>query len=60
VVGTVGSEVDGQHLEALRRQLEANPEYVMDVLRDGGLRARAVAQQVMEEVREAAGLPTTR
>jgi tryptophanyl-tRNA synthetase len=43
-----------------RRELEADPAFVMDVLRDGGLRARAVAQRVMEKVREATGLPTTR
>ena len=40
-----------------RRELEADPGYVADVLRDGGKRARAVAQQVMEKVREATGLP---
>jgi tryptophanyl-tRNA synthetase len=40
-----------------RRELEADPGYVADVLRDGGRRARAVAQQVMEKVREATGLP---
>jgi tryptophanyl-tRNA synthetase len=43
-----------------RRRLEGDLGYVTDVLRDGGLRARAVAQQVMEQVREATGLPTTR
>jgi tryptophanyl-tRNA synthetase len=43
-----------------RRQLEGDPAYVIDVLRDGGLRARTVAQQVMEKVREATGLPTLR
>ena len=43
-----------------RRELENDPGYVPDVLRDGGRRARAVAQQVMEKVREATGLPTTR
>lgn len=42
-----------------RRELEADPEYVMDVLADGGRRARAVAQQVMHRVREVTGLPTT-
>ncbi len=42
-----------------RRELEADPDYVMDVLTDGGRRARAVAQQVMSRVREATGLPTT-
>lgn len=42
-----------------RRELAADPDYVMDVLTDGGKRARAVAQQVMHRVREAVGLPTT-
>lgn len=40
-----------------RRELERDPGYVEDVLRDGGRRARAVAHQVMERVREAIGLP---
>jgi tryptophanyl-tRNA synthetase len=43
-----------------RRELEGDPAYVIDVLRDGGLRARNVAQQVMEKVREATGLPSLR
>ncbi|OFW61228.1 MAG: tryptophan--tRNA ligase [Actinobacteria bacterium RBG_16_64_13] len=42
-----------------RRELEKDPAYVLDVLREGGMRARAVAQQVMRRVREATGLPTT-
>ncbi len=42
-----------------RRELENDPDYVMDVLRDGGRRARSVAQGVMERVREATGLSTT-
>jgi len=42
-----------------RRELEADPDYVMDVLTNGGRRARTVAQQVMERVRDATGLPTT-
>jgi tryptophanyl-tRNA synthetase len=42
-----------------RRQLEKDPAFVTDVLREGGMRARAVAQQVMHRVREATGLPTT-
>jgi tryptophanyl-tRNA synthetase len=42
-----------------RRELEKDPAYVMDVLRDGGKRARTVAQGVMQRVREATGLPTT-
>jgi tryptophanyl-tRNA synthetase len=39
-----------------RRELTSDPGYVMDVLKEGGRRARAVAQQVMEKVREATGL----
>jgi len=42
-----------------RRELAATPDYVMDVLRDGGARARTVAQGVMQKVREVTGLPTT-
>ena len=42
-----------------RRELERDTDYVTDVLRDGGLRARTVAQEVMHRVREATGLPTT-
>jgi tryptophanyl-tRNA synthetase len=42
-----------------RRELESSPDYVMDVLREGGARARAVAQEVMHKVREATGLRTT-
>ncbi len=40
-----------------RRELEADPAYVADVLEDGGRRARLVANGVMEQVREAVGLP---
>ncbi len=40
-----------------RKELEADPDYVLDVLRDGGLRARAVAHTTMEQVRDAVGLP---
>jgi tryptophanyl-tRNA synthetase len=42
-----------------RHELENDPDYVMDVLTEGGRRARAVAQEVMFRVREATGLPTT-
>ncbi len=42
-----------------RRELEGDPGYVMDVLTEGGRRARTVAQGVMERVREVTGLPTT-
>jgi tryptophanyl-tRNA synthetase len=49
-----------QHLEpfrARRAELAACPDDVQDVLRDGGKRARAIAQKTMEEVREAIQLP---
>lgn len=42
-----------------RRELEKDTDYVTDVLKEGGLRARAVAREVMHRVREATGLPTT-
>jgi len=37
-------------------ELIKQPDYVEDVLREGGRRARAVAQEVMAEVREACGI----
>ncbi len=40
-----------------RKELDADPGYVDDVLADGARRARAVAHGLMEEVREAVGLP---
>jgi tryptophanyl-tRNA synthetase len=42
-----------------RRELAASPDFVRDVLKEGGARARAVAQEVMHKVREATGLTTT-
>jgi tryptophanyl-tRNA synthetase len=42
-----------------RRQLASSPDYVADVLRAGGARARSVANKVMEQVRQATGLGTT-
>ena len=39
-----------------RRALAADPDYVEDVLRAGGARARAEAQALLAEVREAVGL----
>lgn len=42
-----------------RRELEKDQDYVRDVIREGGKRARAVAQQVMQQVREATGLRTS-
>jgi tryptophanyl-tRNA synthetase len=48
------------HLEPFREkraQLAACPEDVQDVLNDGARRARVIARQTMEEVREAIQLP---
>lgn len=39
-----------------RRALERRPDYVTDVLRTGALRAREIASQVMERVREQVGI----
>jgi tryptophanyl-tRNA synthetase len=49
-----------KHLEpfrAKRTELASKPDYVNDVLNDGAKRARVIAQQTMEEVREAMQLP---
>ena len=43
-----------------RAKLAAEPDTVEDILRDGGRRARAVARQVMEDVRSACGVITAR
>ena len=40
-----------------RRELKEDPNYVLDVLSEGSKKARSVAQQVMERVREATGIP---
>ena len=42
-----------------RRELEKRPDYVMDVLREGGKAARSRAEEVMERVRSHVGLLTT-
>jgi tryptophanyl-tRNA synthetase len=42
---------------AKRVELASQESYVLDVLHDGGKRARAIAQQTMAEVREAMQLP---
>ncbi|MGB9792072.1 MAG: tryptophan--tRNA ligase [Thermacetogeniaceae bacterium] len=39
-----------------RRELEKDPDYVWDILREGSKKARAVAQQTLEEVRAAMGI----
>jgi len=49
-----------KHLEpfrAKRAEIGHNPQDVWDVLQDGADRARKIAEGVMEEVREAIGLP---
>lgn len=49
-----------QHLElfrAKRAELASSPDYVSDVLKDGGKRARVIAEKTMGEVREAMQLP---
>jgi tryptophanyl-tRNA synthetase len=49
-----------KHLEPFRTkraELAAKPGYVSEVLDDGAKRARVIAQQTMEEVREAMQLP---
>ncbi|MCG3181681.1 MAG: Tryptophan--tRNA ligase [Phycisphaerae bacterium] len=43
-----------------RAALEKNPDYVEDVLADGGRRARAIADPVMEDVRKATGIVVAR
>ena len=48
------------HLEpfrAKRAEIGQNPQQVWDILHDGAKRARVIAEGVMEEVREAIGLP---
>ena len=48
------------HLEpfrAKRAEISQKPDEVWDILRDGGKRARTIAEGVMEEVRTAIGLP---
>ncbi len=40
-----------------RRELTARPDQVEDVLREGGRKARAAAEQTMELVRDAVGIP---
>ncbi len=42
---------------AKRAELAADPNYIQDVLHDGGNRARAIAERTMAEVREAMRLP---
>ncbi len=43
-----------------RAGLVARPDEVEDILRAGGLKARAIAQEVMADVRDACGIVTGR
>ncbi len=43
-------------LREKREQLASDPDYVLDVLKEGGKRAKAIAEKKMEEVREAIGV----
>jgi tryptophanyl-tRNA synthetase len=48
------------HLEpfrARRAEFASRPDYVRDVLNDGARRARVIAEETMQEVREAIHLP---
>ncbi len=51
------ARVDGEFAEARerRRELQANPSYVDDVLAEGQRRAQAVVSATMDQVREASG-----
>ena len=44
-------------LRQRRMELDQNPDQIWDVLADGAKRARTIADQTMEEVRTAIGLP---
>ena len=39
-----------------RKELEKRPDYVLDVLKEGGKKARARAEQVMDPIREVTGI----
>lgn len=43
-------------IQAKRRELEANPEYVDQVIADGAAKARELAQQTIDEVKQKMGL----
>lgn len=42
-----------------RKELEQNEDYVIDVLREGGKKARNRAEQIMQPIREATGIVRT-
>jgi len=43
-------------IQAKRRDLEANPEKIVDILKDGRLRAQKATRETLKEVREAIGI----
>ncbi len=45
------------HFREKRAQLAKDPQNVLDILADGARRARKIAEQTMQEVRTAVGLP---
>ena len=55
------AELVNEHFAAARQQYEKllkDPDHVRDVLREGGRKARAVAEATMERVRSACGIVT--
>jgi tryptophanyl-tRNA synthetase len=42
---------------ARRAELAQDPQHIWDVLDDGAQRARAIAEQTLDEVKDAVGLP---
>ena len=43
-------------LREKREQLASNPDYVLDILKEGGKRAKAIAEKKMEQVRDVVGV----
>ena len=48
--------VEIQPIQARRRELEANPDYIKKTIRLGAERARTIAEETLREVRQAMGL----
>lgn len=48
--------LDLKPFQEKRRELEANPEYVDKVIREGAAKARAIAQKTVDEVKKKMGL----
>jgi len=58
----LGELINERFAEAREKydELTARPDYLRDVLREGGRKAREVAEQTMERVRSACGIVTNR